>query len=105
MELLKEVKEQAIDYLTDNQDIETYGCDLHNEIFNTSYFCNSDRDAKNYLESYGVFDAIKEIREYEEFNFGEVTTDFSNSEQVVNMYVYIIGEKLLYEDNIIDEIN
>ena len=35
MELLKEVKEQAIDYLTDNQDLDTYGCDLHNEIFNT----------------------------------------------------------------------
>ena len=30
MNLLKEVKEQAIDYLKDNQDIETYGCDLHN---------------------------------------------------------------------------
>ena len=62
MNLLNEVKEQAIDYLKDNQNIETYGCDLHNEIFNTSYFCNSEKDAKNYLESYDIFEAIKEVR-------------------------------------------
>ena len=55
MELLKEVKNQAIDYLTDNQDIETYGCDLHNEIFNTDYFCVYTSDAKKYLENYGIY--------------------------------------------------
>ena len=70
MELLKEVKDQAIDYLKDNQDIETYGCDLHNEIFNTDYFCVYTSDAKKYLENYGVFQAIEEVTEYEKFNFG-----------------------------------
>ena len=42
-----------------------------------------------------MFRCIEEIKEYEEWNFGEVTTDVSNSEKVVNMYVYIIGEYIL----------
>ena len=99
MDLLNEVKEQAIDYLKDNQNIETYGCDLHNEIFNTSYFCNSEKDAKNYLESYGVFEAIKEVREYEKFNFGEVTTDLGDPFKLLNMLVYILGEEFLNNSN------
>ena len=37
--------------------------------------------------------AIK--KEYEEDNFGEVNTDLSSEESVVNMYTYIVGEHLL----------
>ena len=97
--LIEEVKKTAIDYLTENECMNIYGCDLHNEIFNTSYFCNSERDAKNYLESYGVFEAIKEVRDYEKFNFGEVTTDISNPCKLINMLVYIKGEEILYKSN------
>ena len=99
MELLKEVKDQAIDYLKDNQDIETYGCDLHNEIFNTDYFCVYTSDAKKYLETYGVFQAIEEVTEYEKFNFGEVTTEISDPVKLINMLVYIKGEEILYKSN------
>ena len=95
MNLLKEVKNQAIDYLTDNQDLEVYGCDLHNEIFNTDYFCVYTSEAKDYLNSYGIFQAIEEVTEYEKFNFGEVTTDISNPCKLINMLVYIKGEELL----------
>ena len=99
MELLKEVKEQAIDYLTDNQDLETYGCDLHHEIFNTDYFCCYTSEAKKYLDSYGIFEAIKEVTEYEKFNFGESTTDISNPCKLINMLVYIKGEEILNKSN------
>ena len=95
MELLQEVKEQAIDYLKNNQDLETYGCDLHNEIFNTDYFCVYTSDAKKYLETYGVFKAIEEVTEYEKFNFGEVTTDIADPCKLINMLVYIKGEEVL----------
>ena len=95
MELLKEVKEQAIDYLKDNQDVSIYGCDLHHEIFNTNYFCVYTSDAKKYLETYGVFQAIEEVTEYEKFHFGEVTTDISDPCKLINMLVYIKGEDLL----------
>ena len=30
-------------------------------------------------------------------HFGEVNTDFSNSEKVVNMYAYIVGEEVVSE--------
>jgi len=99
MNLLKEVKNQAIDYLTDNQDLEVYGCDLHNEIFNTDYFCVYTSEAKDYLNSYGIFQAIEEVTEYEKFNFGEVTTDISNPCKLINMLVYIKGEEILYKSD------
>ena len=42
-----------------------------------------------------MFNVIQFIKEYEENNFGEVSTDFSNAENVVNMYAYIIGEEIV----------
>ena len=99
MNLLNEVKEQALDYLKDNQDLNTYGCDLHHEIFNTDYFCCYTSEAKKYLDSYGIFEAIKEVTEYEKFNFGESTTDISNPCKLINMLVYIKGEEILNKSN------
>jgi len=44
-----------------------------------------------------VFNVIQIIKEYEQSNFGEVTTDFSDPERIVNMYAYIIGETIVEE--------
>ena len=44
-----------------------------------------------------MFECIRSIRDYELDNFGEVTTDFSEPEKVVNMYTYIVGEGVAYE--------
>jgi len=74
----------------------TYGADLHNELFNTDYFIIGTYEAKKWLETHpGVFEAIEEIKEYEQDNFGQVSTDLSDPEKVVNMFAYIEGEKLL----------
>lgn len=93
--LIEEVKETAIDYLTENECSETYGCDLHHEIFNTDYFCYYTSDCEKYLEQYGIFKAIEKVRDYEKFNFGEVTTDLSDPFKLLNMLVYILGEEVL----------
>ena len=77
--------------------------DIHFDLFNSDYYIIGYYNAEQWLKN-NVFQVIEFIKEYEQDNFGEVTTDFSNSENVVNMYVYIIGEQLLYQDNIIDEI-
>ncbi len=37
------------------------------------------------------------IKDYEQDHFGEVSTDFTQPEKVVNMYVYIIGQELVNE--------
>ena len=73
-----------------------YG-DLHDEIFNTDYYIIGTYEAKEVLKEYDVFEAIEKIQEYEKYNFGEVYTDLSNPEKIVNMLWYIIGEEVLYE--------
>ena len=94
--LIKEVRETALDFLKENSEQSTiYGCDLLNEIFNTDYFCVYTNECKKYLEEYGVFEAIEKVKEYEEFNFGEVTTDLSDPFKLLNMLVYILGEEYL----------
>ena len=42
-----------------------------------------------------AFNIIGIIKDYEKDNFGEVTTDLSDPEKVVNMYVYIVGEDIV----------
>ncbi len=82
----------------DNVSEGTYACDLHNELFNTDYFIIGYYQAEEWLKANpGIFAAIEEIREYEQSNFGEVNTDFSSSEKVVNMYAYIKGEEILQD--------
>lgn len=68
--------------------------DLHHHAFNEDYYIIGTYQAKEWLGDM-VFDVIEHIREYEQFQFGEVNTDFSSPEKVVNMYVYIIGEEIV----------
>ena len=68
--------------------------DLHHEIFNTSYYIVGRYQAKEWLGA-DAFDCIYDIQEYENCHFGQVTTDLSEPEKVVNMYVYVVGEEIL----------
>lgn len=70
--------------------------ELHFRLFNEDYYIIGTYKAKQWLGDY-AFDAIEAIREYEQDNFGEVNTDFSDPEKVVNMYAYIAGEHLMHE--------
>ena len=74
-----------------------YYADLHNELFNTSYYIIGTHEAKEALEEYGVWDALERVQEYEKDNFGEVYTDLSDPEKLINALYYIIGEEVLYE--------
>ena len=70
--------------------------DLHHHAFNEDYYIIGTYKAKQWLGDM-VFEVIEHIREYEQFHFGEVNTDFSDPEKVVNMYAYIIGEEIVQE--------
>ena len=99
IEFAKDRIEDIYDYDKDKVSTDnTY--DLHHEIFNTDYYVTGRYQAKQWLGS-DAFDCIYEIQEYENNHFGRVTTDLSQPERVVNMYVYIIGEQIL-EDVISD---
>ena len=84
------MEEQPKDWIEENID------DLHHHAFNTDYFIIGTYQAKQWLGD-RVFDVIETIREYEDFHFGEVNTDFSSPEGVVNMYAYIVGEEIVQE--------
>ena len=68
--------------------------DLHYHLFNEDYYIIGTYKAEKWLGN-NVFKVIDYIKEYENDNFGEVSTDFSNPESVVNMFTYIRGEELL----------
>ena len=93
---LEAVKQQLIDALEDGRLIGKPVNEIHNEVYNMDYFVIGYYQAEQYLIQHeGVFNAIGEIKEYEENNFGEVITDLSCSEKVCNMLAYIEGENLL----------
>ena len=94
-EMRKEARKAIIEALQDGYD--GYYCDLHHEVFNTDYYIIGTYEAKEALKEYDVFEAIEKVQTYEEENFGEVYTDLSNPEKLVNMLYYIIGEEVLYE--------
>ena len=99
----EEIQQYFDDYINendefiDNSDLD----DLHHNVFNTDYYIIGTYKATQWLEDQ-VFNIIEFIKDYEINNFGEVTTDFSSPENVVNMYVYIIGESIV--SDYVDEV-
>ena len=75
--------------------------ELHQQLFNEDYFIIGYYQAEQWLkkDNGSIFEAIETIREYEQSNFGEVTTDISNPCKLINMLVYIKGEELLNKSN------
>ena len=84
------VADQGQEWIKENKD------DLHHHAFNTDYYIIGTYQAKQWLSD-EVFNIIDIIKEYEEFNFGEVNTDLSSPEHIVNMYTYIVGEQIVYD--------
>ena len=82
------IKDQGKDWIEENKD------DLHHHCFNTDYYIIGTYKAKQWLGE-ETFNIINIIKDYENDNFGKVSTDFSDPEKVVNMYVYIIGEPIV----------
>lgn len=90
------VKQQLIDALNDGYLVGKLINEIHHEVYNMDYFVIGRWQAEQYLVQHeGVFNAIGEVQEYEEQNFGEVATDLSEAEHVCNMLAYIYGERLL----------
>ena len=94
----KEIQEYFDDSIInyDKEWIENNQDDLHHEIFNTDYYIIGTYQAKQWLGD-NAFNAIEIIKNYEQDNFGEVFTDLSDPEKVVNMYTYIVGEEVAHK--------
>ena len=95
----QEMREEARDAIVEalENGYSGYYCDLHNEVFNTDYYIIGTYRAKEALNEYDVFEALEKVQTYEKDNFGEVYTDLSDPEKLINMLYYIIGEEVLSE--------
>jgi len=88
---LREMRDHDADVLDDRD-----SCDLHQVIFNESHYIVGYFQGKQWLGE-DTFEALGMIKEYEQSNFGELTTDLSSSEAVANMLAYILGEEAMEE--------
>ncbi len=102
-QLKQDVASYMISQLEDQVGLDNDVSDLHHYLLNEDYFIIGTYKAKQWLGS-EVFDVIETIREYEQSNFGQVTTDFSDPEKVANMIAYILGEEILSESDIYQQI-
>ena len=97
LEIEEHCETRIVDYLEaldPESSVDVDYSDAHHEIFNTDYYIIGTYDATKWLGDL-AFDAIAFIVDYEQENFGEVYTDLTNPEHVVNMVAYIIGEQVL----------
>jgi len=89
----------AIDQLDSEVGIDCYIEDLHHYLFNQDYFIIGTYKAKKFLGD-EVFNVIETIKEYEQSNFGEISTDFTCPEHITNMIAYILGDEILNNSKI-----
>ena len=105
LEEIKQYTEETIKerLAYDKEYLEQDLTEIHHDLFNTDYYIIGYYECEKWLSG-NVFNVIEEIKNFEKDNFGEVTTDFSSSESVVNMYVYILGEHIIYNTDLIKEL-
>jgi len=102
-QLKKDVASYMISQLEDQVGLDNDVSDLHHYLLNEDYFIIGTYKAKQWLGS-EVFDVIETIREYEQSNFGQVSTDFSDPEKVANMIAYILGEEILFDSDVFQQL-
>ena len=98
-ELKQDVKNYIIDQLNDDVGLNHHICDLHDYLLNQDYFIIGYYQAEQWLKKDSIFNAIETIKDYENDNFGQVSTDLSSSESVANMLAYILGEEILFNND------
>ena len=91
------MKEYTLDQLREVSEGEEYVDDLHNRLFNQDYFIIGYAQANDYMKENDLepFEVIEFVQDYERDNFGETNTKV-NSEAMINMWAYIMGENILY---------
>lgn len=97
-EVLNEMLDRVEDY--EGSDFDTFENEVFNDAERNMYYNEakdelekfvSDEDLDGYETVDGVFGAIELIKEYENTEFGEVNTDFSNPCDIANMIDFIRG--------------
>lgn len=75
---------------------EVYGCDVHHHLFNSEHYTTWIHQTEKDTADLGVWNCLKLVHNYEQWNFGELNTKFEPFE-VANMVNYILGYSMLNE--------
>ena len=83
--------------------------DLHFHAFNEDHYIIGYHQATEWLKKHHVsaWDAIESVLDWEVEVLGEVSLKPAdmNSERIVNLYIYVLGEELLSEFDLVQEPN
>lgn len=71
---------------------------MHSMLFNEDYYLIGYYNCNEWIKESGLdtFEVIDIVRNYEVEHFGKFDTEI-NSEAILNMFVYIVGEEMLSE--------
>lgn len=95
-EYQKQIRQDAVDAIIEALEFGYEGdiYDLHNDLFNTDYYIVGTYEAEQFLNGYGFFDAIREIKEYDH-SYDYVSLNMiENAEKMANLLYYIIGYEI-----------
>ena len=95
LERIEELKANGAEYF--NQLL--HDGEIHHEIFNTDYYICYTGEAMEWMGSHALA-CIARVQDWENENFGEVTTDMGSPADIVNMYAYVIGDEIVQELNL-----
>lgn len=86
-----------LEYIEERDIIGKYVHELHHYMFNEDYYLIYYSVCDEWIKKHNldIYEILGTIQEYEEFNYGQITTKLDNSETIVNMYVYIKGQEIL----------
>lgn len=77
---------------------EVYGCDLQHELFNSDHYTTWIQQTEADTKDLGVWDCINLVKNYENWNFGELYTKIEPF-AIANMVYYILGEHFLFKSS------
>ena len=93
------IRKELLEHINESQND---GLTTHHEMFNEDYYIIGYYQSSKWLEEHGLgeLEAVNICKNFERENFGEVHTDFEDTETLVNHLVYWYGLELCNELNI-----
>ena len=99
---IESVKNELLEYGKDNYKDHNFEDEneLHYSLFNEDYYLIGYYNTSQWLKKHNIdqLDAVSFVQDYERDNFGDDSVRiYDNTETLVNMLVYIIGEEIVNE--------
>ena len=99
---IESVKNELLEYGKENHKDHNFEDEneLHYSLFNEDYYLIGYYNTSQWLKKHNIeqLDAVSFVQDYERDNFGDDSVRiYDNTETLVNMLVYIIGEEIVNE--------